>query len=248
MSDVLDFRDVDWVAERLNIDKNAVYRYLNDGLLPGLQLGRKWLISESSLVQHLKAEEQRQTHARRQLGLHDPEFYRRFRLSDRARRVLLLAQAEAVMRNFDYIGQEHILLGIAGVPDSAGLRVLTALGVSAERLRAELDAVVPDTIVGVDGSGDIELTPRARRAVELAAEEARELTRPGLEYVGVEHLLLGVLREGEGFGYRVLGRLGVTLDQARAALRRHLDTLNADGQPTTTDVSERGGEPAATAS
>jgi len=68
MADALDFRDPDWVAEQLNIDKNAVYRYLNEGLLPGLQLGRKWLISESSLVEYLKAEEKRQTQARRQFG------------------------------------------------------------------------------------------------------------------------------------------------------------------------------------
>ena len=61
LKEILDFRDPEWVAEKLNIDKNAVYRYLNDGMLPGMQLGRKWLISESSLAEFLKAEQRRQT-------------------------------------------------------------------------------------------------------------------------------------------------------------------------------------------
>jgi len=224
MGDTLDFRDADWVAERLNIDKNAVYRYLNEGVLPGLQLGRKWLISESSLVAHLKAEERRQTEARRQLGLNEPEFYRRFdRLTERARRVLLVAQAEAVKRNFPYVGQEHILLGIATVPGSAGLAILARLGVLAEQLRTELDAVMPDIVTG-EVSGNIGLTERAKRAIELAAEEARDLKQ---DYVGVEHLLIGMLREGEGFGYQVLARLGVTLDEARSALQGQLDAVQA---------------------
>jgi len=226
MAEALDFRDVDWVAEQLNIDKNAVYRYLNEGVLPGLQLGRKWLISESSLVAALKAEEQRQTHARRQLSFDDPEFYRRFeRFSQRARRVLIVAQDEAVKRNHTYIGQEHILLAIATVPDSRGLMVLAALGVSAERLRAEVEAAIPAGSPS-QVNGEIGLTPRARKAIDLAAEEALALNHA---YVGVEHLVLGLLREGDGVGYGVHTGLGVTLESARAELKRQLETLPIAG-------------------
>ncbi|HEY8837855.1 MAG TPA: Clp protease N-terminal domain-containing protein [Dehalococcoidia bacterium] len=223
MPDALDFRDPDWVAEQLNIDKNAVYRYLNEGLLPGLQLGRKWLISESSLVEYLKAEEKRQTQARRQFGdgliedLESGRLYQRF--SERARDVLVTAQKEALNRYVSYIGQEHLLLGIASVEGSAGLAILTSLGVSAEQLRAAVDQVSAQVPRSGPTGGKIALSPRAKRAISLAADEATHLNH---SYVGVEHLLIGLLREGEGVGYGVLTSLGVTLDRVRAELKQHL--------------------------
>src|SRR5579864_6810594 len=127
MPELLDFRDPEWVAEQLNLDKNAIYRYLNEGLLPGLQLGRKWLISESTLVDFLKTEERRQTQARRQLGAglaEELSLKGRFdRFSDRARKVLLAAQQEARTRSVSWIGTEHLLLGITVVPGGMGQAV-----------------------------------------------------------------------------------------------------------------------------
>jgi len=242
MPDALDFRDPDWVAEQLNIDKNAVYRYLNEGLLPGLLLGPKWLISESSLVEYLKAEEKRQTQARRQFGdgliedLESGRLYKRF--NERARDVLVTAQKEALSRYVNYIGQEHLLLGIAAVEGSAGLAILANLGVSAEQLRAAVDQASAQVPRSGPAGGKIALSPRAKRAISLAADEATQLNH---SYVGVEHLLIGLLREGEGVGYGVLTSLGVTLNLARAELKRHLTRVSkalAGGQTVSDTASD----------
>lgn len=216
MGDALDFRDPEWVAEQLNIDKNAVYRLLNEGLLPGLQLGRKWLISESSLVEHLKAEERRQTQMRRQGGLGLREDLagspRLDRFSDRARKVLTAAHADAQRRNASYVGQEHLLVAITTIPGGMGHALFGVLDVPSERLRAAVEQRIGASSEGVSPNGEVGVTPRLRRAIELAVEEAEQL---GHGYVGVEHLVLGLLAEGSGLGCQVLTSAGLTLDRVR---------------------------------
>jgi excisionase family DNA binding protein len=239
MAPQLDFRDPEWVAAQLNLDKNAVYRYLSEGVLPGLQLGRKWLISESTLVEHLKAEEQRQTEARRRIGNKDSEFWRRFdRFSPRARGVMSVAHAEAARRGQSWFGQEHLLYGIATVPGSVGLLILKRHGISQEQIRREVEAILPpeERAPSEAGNGEIEPTDRARSALALATDEARQWKHG---YIGVEHLLIGMLVEGEGAGAGLLGRLGVTADGARAELKRHLDgmTVAAYGSPADAPVA-----------
>ena len=134
------------------------------------------------------------------------------RFTERARKALQLAQEEAQRLNHDYMGTEHILLGLAQPGNGLAAQVLTSLGVELPELRSAVEAIV--------GKGDhvvmreIGLTPRAKRVIGLAADEARRLNHP---YIGTEHLLLGLLREGEGVGAGVLQRLGVPLDQARRA-------------------------------
>jgi excisionase family DNA binding protein len=224
MDETLDYRDPEWVAERLNIDKNAVYRYLNEGVLPGLQLGRKWLISESSLVQFLKAEEGRQTEYRRRTEAAASPGSRRFeKFTERAKKILNIAQEEAITLNHNYIGQEHFLLGIAAVPEGLAAVVLANLGVAPERLRAAVNQIVAPG-AGPKYEGEIGLTARAKNALSLAVEEARSLNHA---YVGGEHLLLGLLREPEGMGHEVLARLGITLEAARTEITR----LLAKGPP-----------------
>ncbi len=139
------------------------------------------------------------------------------KFSERARRVLTLAQEEAQSLNHSYIGTEHILLGLVREEEGIAAKVLANLGVGLSKVRASVEFVI--------GRGDkpsateAGLTPRARRAIELAIDEARYL---GHNYIGTEHLLLGLLREGEGIASGVLDSLGITIDRARAEVERIL--------------------------
>jgi ATP-dependent Clp protease ATP-binding subunit ClpC len=139
------------------------------------------------------------------------------KFSERARRVLTLAQEEAQSLNHSYIGTEHILLGLVREEEGIAAKVLTNLGAGLSKVRASVEFVI--------GRGDkpssteTGLTPRARRAIELAIDEARYL---GHNYIGTEHLLLGLLREGEGIASGVLDSLEITIDRARAEVERIL--------------------------
>ena len=139
------------------------------------------------------------------------------KFSERARRVLTLAQEEAQNLNHSYIGTEHILLGLVREEGGIAAKVLTNLGVGLNKVRASVEFVIgrgekPST-------SETGLTPRARRVIELAIDEARYL---GHNYIGTEHLLLGLLREGEGIAAGVLDSFGITLERARAETERAL--------------------------
>src|SRR4030043_332371 len=133
------------------------------------------------------------------------------RFTERARKVIILAKEEARRFNHDYIGTEHILLGLIREGEGVAATVLQKMGVSLENIRLEIEKLVqpgPTTQI----IGDIPFTPRAKKALELAAEEARSL---GHNYIGTEHLLLGLIREGEGVASQVLMNLGLELDKVR---------------------------------
>jgi ATP-dependent Clp protease ATP-binding subunit ClpC len=122
-----------------------------------------------------------------------------------------LAKEEARRFNHDYIGTEHILLGLIREGEGVAATVLQKMGVSLENIRLEIEKLVqpgPTTQI----IGDIPFTPRAKKALELAAEEARSL---GHNYIGTEHLLLGLIREGEGVASQVLLNLGLDLNTVR---------------------------------
>ena len=132
------------------------------------------------------------------------------KFSERARRVLTIAQEEARQLNHNYIGTEHILLGLVREEEGVAAKVLANLGVSLNKVRQAVEFISgrgerPST-------GETGLTPRAKRVIELAIDEARQLSH---NYIGTEHLLLGLLREGEGVAAGVLGSLGITLERAR---------------------------------
>ena len=135
------------------------------------------------------------------------------RFTDRARRVVVLAQEESRLLNHNYIGTEHLLLGMIHEGDGVAAQALRALGVSLERTRAE--------VLGLIGHGDqppqgnIPFTPRAKKVLELSLREALQL---GHNYIGTEHVLLGLLREGEGVAAQILVRQGVDLESARGAV------------------------------
>jgi ATP-dependent Clp protease ATP-binding subunit ClpA len=132
------------------------------------------------------------------------------RFTDRARRVVVLAQEEARLLNHNYIGTEHILLGLIHEGEGVAARALESLGISLEAVRAEVTEIIgqgqsPPT-------GHIPFTPRAKKVLELSLREALEL---GHNYIGTEHILLGLLREGEGVAALVLVKLGASLDRVR---------------------------------
>lgn len=133
------------------------------------------------------------------------------RFTERARKVIIYAKEEARHFNHDYIGTEHLLLGLVKEGEGVAAAVLQKMGVDLEMIRIEIEKLVqpgPETKV----MGDIPFTPRSKKALELSAEEARAL---GHNYIGTEHLLLGLVKEGEGMAYRVLLNLGIDLDRLR---------------------------------
>jgi 2-C-methyl-D-erythritol 2,4-cyclodiphosphate synthase len=141
------------------------------------------------------------------------------KFTERARKVLRLAQEEAQRFNHNYIGTEHLLLGLVREGEGAGARVLMRLGVDLNGVRTAVEQIIGrgDRVV----MGEVGLTPRAKRVIELAVDEARRLNH---HHIGTEHLLLGLVRESEGIAAGVLESLGVTLDRVR------LQTLQVLGQ------------------
>ena len=139
------------------------------------------------------------------------------KFSERARRVLTLAQEEARHLNHSYIGTEHILLGLVREEEGVATKVLANLGVSLSKVRSAVEFIIGHG--EKSGSGEIGLTPRAKKVIELTIDEARHL---GHNYIGTEHLLLGLLREGEGVAAGVLDSLGITLERARTETTRIL--------------------------
>ena len=133
------------------------------------------------------------------------------RFTERARKVILLAKEEAKRFNHDYIGTEHILLGLIREGEGVAAVVLQKIGVGLQQIRLEIEKIVkpgPSTVI----SGDIPFTPKAKKAIELAGEEARSL---GHNYIGTEHILLGLIKEGEGVASQVLLNMGMDLDKVR---------------------------------
>jgi ATP-dependent Clp protease ATP-binding subunit ClpC len=132
------------------------------------------------------------------------------RFTDRARRVVVLAQEEARMLNHNYIGTEHILLGLIHEGQGVAARALEALGISLEQVRKDVEELIGEG--GSDSPSHIPFTPRAKKVLELALREALQL---GHNYIGTEHILLGLVREGEGVGAQVLRHRGASLDAIR---------------------------------
>ncbi len=147
------------------------------------------------------------------------------KFTERARKVLALAQEEAQRFNHSYISTEHILLGIVSEGTGVGTKVLANLGVDLEKVRTAVEFVIGR---GESKSqGEVGLTPRAKKVIELAVDEARHLNH---NYIGTEHLLLGLLREGEGVAAGVLESLGVSLEKARAEVLRFLNESLPQGK------------------
>src|SRR5437016_5736294 len=133
------------------------------------------------------------------------------KFTERARKVLQLAQGEAERFNHNYIGTEHLLLGMLLEGGDVAAKVLGNFGVELNKVRSAVEFIIGRGERTV--AGDIGLTPRAKKVIELSVDEARRLNH---HYIGTEHLLLGLVREGEGIAAGVLESLGVSLDKVRS--------------------------------
>jgi hypothetical protein len=145
------------------------------------------------------------------------------KFTDRARKVLTLAQDEAQRFNHNYIGTEHFLLGLIREEEGTAAQALRNLGMDLEKIRIAVEFIIGRGDQPV--TGEVGLTPRAKRVIELAIDEARSL---GHHYIGTEHLLLGLVREGEGIAAGVLVSLAVDLDETRAEVIRLLSAQSAE--------------------
>src|SRR5437016_2283811 len=227
------------VAELLHVDPLTIRRLVSKGDLSAYRIGADYLFAPSDLQDYL----QRQRVSARardesDTGLNNPldqftqlirkviqgkhttpaELLNRFdRFTKRARHVLALAQEEAQRFQHNYIGTEHLLLGLVREGEGVAAQVLSNLGVDVNQLRHAVEAIIGrgDRIV----LGEIGITPRAKKVIELAADEARRLNH---RFIGTEHLLLGLIREGEGIAAGVLESLGIQLEQVRTETIRVL--------------------------
>jgi ATP-dependent Clp protease ATP-binding subunit ClpC len=146
------------------------------------------------------------------------------RFTDRARRVVVLAQEEARLLNHNYIGTEHILLGLIHEGEGVAAKALESLGISLEAVRNQVEEIIGQG--GSSPSGHIPFTPRAKKVLELSLREALQL---GHNYIGTEHILLGLIREGEGVAAQVLVKLGADLSRVRQQVIQLLSGYQGSG-------------------
>ena len=159
------------------------------------------------------------------------------RFTDRARRVVVLAQEEARLLNHNYIGTEHILLGLIHEGEGVAAKSLESLGISLEAVRAQVEEIIGQG--GNSPSGHIPFTPRAKKVLELSLREALQL---GHNYIGTEHILLGLIREGEGVAAQVLVKLGADLSRVRQQVIQQLSGYQGSGG---SGDAAKGGQPTA---
>ncbi len=165
------------------------------------------------------------------------------RFTDRARRVVVLAQEEARLLNHNYIGTEHILLGLIHEGEGVAAQALESLGISLEAVRNQVEEIIGQG--SSSPSGHIPFTPRAKKVLELSLREALQL---GHNYIGTEHVLLGLIREGEGVAAQVLVKLGADLSKVRQEVIQQLSGYSGSGSGRETvgassgQGSEQGGQ------
>ena len=157
------------------------------------------------------------------------------RFTDRARRVVVLAQSEARLLLHNYIGTEHILLGLIHEGEGVAANALESLGVSQEAVRQQVEEIIGQG--QTPPTGHIPFTPRAKKVLELSLREAIQL---GHNYIGTEHILLGLIREGEGVAAQVLVKLGAGLDRVRHQVIQLLSGYTGDpaASPTRSPVED----------
>ncbi|MXV88272.1 MAG: ATP-dependent Clp protease ATP-binding subunit [Acidimicrobiales bacterium] len=161
------------------------------------------------------------------------------RFTDRARRVVVLAQEEARLLNHNYIGTEHILLGLIHEGEGVAAQALESLGISLEAVRSQVEEIIGQG--SSSPSGHIPFTPRAKKVLELSLREALQL---GHNYIGTEHVLLGLIREGEGVAAQVLVKLGADLSKVRQEVIQQLSGYSGSsgGRETVGASSGQGSE------
>jgi excisionase family DNA binding protein len=216
------------IAEFFRVDVVTVRRMIAKGELTAYRVGGEYRFKRADIDEYLErqrlpARQERRRPTGRRLTLlakkiavgSATEAFARF--TKRARTVLELAQDEAHRLEHDYIGTEHILLGLVREGDGVAARVLRDRGIDLSTLRNAVESVIGRG--EHEGAGELNLTPRAKKVLELSIHEADVLDH---SYIGTEHLLLGLLHEGEGVAARVLKEFGVALSSTRDAVRELL--------------------------
>jgi excisionase family DNA binding protein len=200
------------VAELLRVDVAVVLRLAERDELPSFLFEDQRRFSRAEIARYLARGQSTTAPAsyRQDMDMADFRSDQFNKFTDRARKVLSLAQEEAQRFQHNYIGTEHLLLGLVRESDGVAARVLNNLGVSLNDARSAVEYIIGrgDRVA----LGEIGLTPHAKKVIELAVDES---TRLGHHYIGTEHLLLGLIREGEGIAAGVLESLGVNLERAR---------------------------------
>ena len=227
------------IAELLHVDPVTIRRLVNKGELSAYRIGADFRFAPSDLQDYL-LRQRIAAHAEKEpgAGSSNPldqfaqvlrkiiqgkhttpaELVGRFdRFTKRARHVLTLAQEEARRFQHTYIGTEHLLLGLIREEEGVASQVLRNLGIEVDQVRQAIEAIIGrgERIV----VGEVGLTPRAKKVIEFAVDEARRLTH---RFIGTEHLLLGLLREGDGIAAGVLESFGLQLEQVRTETLRVL--------------------------
>lgn len=212
------------VAGWLRVEVVTVRRLISRGELPAYRVGGEYRFKRSEVEDYLERQRVpageggakhlgKLTGRARTLLTPTPVTHAFEKFTGRARNVLALAQDEATRLNHAYIGTEHLLLGLIHEGEGVAARVLRDLGVELEAARSAVEQhVASGDDCAQKPRGEIGLTPRTKKVLELALEEARLL---GHDYVGTEHVLLGLMREGEGVGARVLKEFGAELKTVR---------------------------------
>ncbi len=242
----------DEVAAYLRVDVVTIRRLVNRGELPAYRVGGEYRFMKEELAEYLKRQrvtggEESGVDALEGLG----QLVRKFfggkvsspgqaseafnKFTRRARRALQLAQEEAQRLHHNYMGTEHLLLGLVREDRGIAALVLKSQGVELEAVRAKVQFIIGQG--KHDVAGEVPLTPRAKEVLALAVEEALQLSH---RFIGTEHLLLGMLREGKGVGARVLRELGVDLKTTRA---RTIELLKQPGTAQAEASEEEGDEP-----
>jgi len=214
----MDYRDPDWVAEKLGLDRNTVYGLLHAGTIPAIRLGRKWLVSESRLEQWLAAEMEKQTRQRREATRDESTGSRkRDQFTASARQALRRAHAEARKQAHERLDQAHLLLGLAEETTSDTAKALRALAITPDVIRLAIHAHLSPG--RTPPARRLARTPEARRAMRLAAKlAARESGGTPLSPIGTDHLLTGIFLARRGLGHDILVQHHVTRASLREAL------------------------------
>jgi excisionase family DNA binding protein len=211
---MIDYRDPEWVSEKLGIDKNNVYKYLQEGVIPAVQLGRKWLISEKQLEEWLERQTAEQTRVRREAALSvDRTLAGMDNYSSHALRVIRAAHQEARACCHSAIGVMHLLVAMACESECSAAKAMARLGLTPEKLRGELEATQPHGQVAPPKR--LARDAHAKQAMHLAATSARSMSKP---LIGTEDLLMGVVQVEGQDGLGILPRLGLKAEHVRQAL------------------------------
>lgn len=240
------------VAEFFKVDVVTVRRLISRGELPAYRIGSEFRVTRADLDSYLKmqrvagskpagtAGDELEVYTMSQMAgksFTARDLNRFDKFTERMRKVFTFAQQEAIELRHNYIGTEHLLLGLVREGEGVAATVLAYLGVELNKVRERVVGIIGEANQELPIAGEVGLTPRSKKAVELAVKEAQLL---GHHYIGTEHMLLGLIREGEGIAAKVLTDMGIQLERVRIETLRVLSEIQAQ-ETTPPDVPQEAG-------